>query len=205
MPLTDNPKHTAMKSTIKITLVLISAIWISSAQAADCKAEKPAAELTIEDLQGLYECLRPSMIKGYQKKGHEIANAYTNWQSASIAPQAPGMHSGQYLMTYVNPTGYDQYVQFNTDGTAMPTGTVIAKEAFSISKKGKIKIGPLLFMEKVGLDAAPETGGWKYTGIKSNGKKLKVKDKDFCHACHLAWPGQDFQGYPVPAVRATSG
>lgn len=193
-----------MKSMIRISFVLISAIWISSAQAA-CKAEKPAAELTIEDLQGLYECLRPDMVKGYQKKDHEIAAAYTDWKAASIAPQAPGMHSGQYLMTYINPTGYDQYIQFNTDSTAMPAGTVIAKEAFSISSRGKVKIGPLLFMEKVGMDAAPETGGWQYSGIKKNGKNLKVDAKGFCHACHQAWPGQDSLGYPVPAVRATSG
>ena len=191
-----------MKSIAKLLLILISAGWITNAYAAKCTVDKPAAELSIEDLQGLYECLRPKLVSGYQKKGNEIAAAYTDWKAASTAPQAPGMHSGQYLMTYVNPTGFDQYVKFSTDGTEMPVGTVIAKEAFTIKSSGKTKKGPLLFMEKVGKDAAPDTGGWKYTGIKPNGKKLKVDAKGFCHACHQAWPGQDYLGYPVPAVRA---
>ncbi|MFT7661562.1 MAG: hypothetical protein ACI89S_002687, partial [Gammaproteobacteria bacterium] len=164
-----------------------------------------AAEMSIEDLSALYECLRPSLIKGYQKKGNELALAYTGWKGASTAPQAPGMHSGQYLMTYVNDIGYDDYVKFTTDGANMPVGTIIAKEAFSIKSSGKTSKGPLLFMEKVGLDAAPDTGGWKYSGLKAkNGKGLKVDAKGFCHGCHQAWPGQDFLGYPVEAVRASA-
>ena len=130
--------------------------------------------------------------------------AYTDWKAASIAPQAPGMHSGQYLMTYVNPVGYDQYIKYANDGTAMPEGTIIAKEAFTITKKGKIKKGPLLFMEKVGMGERPDTAGWKYSGLKANGKKLKVKEAGFCHACHKAWPGQDYLGFPVEAVRIKS-
>jgi len=194
-----------MKSIAKILALLISISWITSGYAADCKPEKPAAELTVEDLQSLYKCLRPELVKGYQKKGNAIAAVYTEWQAASTAPQAPGMHSGQYLMTYVNPVGYEQYIKFSTDGAEMPIGTVIAKEAFSITAKGKVKNGPLLFMEKVETAEAPDTAGWKYSGIKPKGKKLKVDAKGFCHACHQAWPGQDYLGYPVPGVRATSG
>lgn len=193
-----------MKLAIKLTLALIVMAWMNGAYAAKCKAPKPAEQMSIEDLGTLYECLRPKLVSGYQKKGNKIAAAYTDWQAASTAPQAPGVHSGNYLMTYVNPVGFEQYTKYNTDSTAMPVGTVIAKEAFTIKKKGSTKKGPLLFMEKVGLDAAPDTGGWKYSGIKPNGKKLKVDGKGFCHACHQAWPQQDFLGYPVEAVRVKS-
>ena len=192
-----------MKIIANLVLILIAMAWITPGHAADCKVDKKAADLTIDDLKTLYECVRPDLVEGYQKKKKEKALAYTDWKAASSAPQAPGMHSGQYLMTYVNPVGYDQYIQYNTDGTEMPVGTIIAKEAFTIKKKGTIKKGPLLFMEKVGLEAAPKTGGWKYSGLKPNGKKLKVKEEGFCHACHQAWPGQDFMGYPVEAVRIT--
>ena len=193
-----------MKTALKLTFVMIALSFTGNVYAASCKAPKAAAEMTIEDLGVLYECLRPKLVAGYKKKSNKIAMAYTDWQAASTAPQAPGMHSGQYLMTYVNPVGYDQYVKFNTDSTEMPVGTVIAKEAFTIKKSGKTKKGPLLFMEKVGKDVAPDTAGWKYSGIKPNGKRLKVDAKGFCHACHQAWPGQDYMGYPVPAVRAAS-
>jgi len=171
--------------------------------ADECTVSRPAAELTIEDLQDVYKCLQPGLVAGYQKGDNAIAQAYTAWQAASIAPQAPGMHSGQYLMTYVNPVGYDQYVQFNTDGTPVPVGTQIAKEAFTITADGRVQKGPLLFMEKVGDEQRPDTAGWKYSGIKNNGKNLKVDEKGFCHACHQAWPNQDYMGYPVPAVRVT--
>ena len=190
-----------MKIVANIALIFLAMVWVTPGHAADCKADKPAADLTIEDLSALYECIRPGLIEGYQKKGKERALAYTDWKPASSAPQAPGMHSGQYLMTYVNSVGFDQYVKYATDGTELPVGTLIAKEAFTIKKKGKIKKGPLLFMEKVGLENAPKTGGWKYSGLKPNGKTLKVKEEGFCHACHQAWPGQDFLGYPVEAVR----
>lgn len=190
-----------MNNFLKFVLLLSAAVWLTPSHAADCKASKPFGEMTVPDLQALYECLRPELIKGYQKRDNAIAAAYIDWNAASIAPQAPGMHSGQYLMTYVNPIGFDQYVKYRTEGNEMPVGTIIAKEAFTIKKTGKISKGPLLFMEKVGLEDASETAGWKYSGIKPNGKKLKVKAKDFCHACHQAWPGNDFLGYPLEAVR----
>ncbi len=190
-----------MKTVANLVLLVIAMVWVTPGHAADCKVDKPAADLTLEELDTLYECVRPDLIKGYQKKKKEKALAYTDWKAASTTPQAPGTHSGQYLMTYVNPVGFDQYIQYNTDSTEMPNGTIIAKEAFTITKKGKIKKGPLLFMERVGLEAAPKTGGWKYSGLKPNGKKLKVKAAGFCHACHQAWPHQNFMGYPVEAVR----
>ncbi len=192
-----------MKNTVKL-LTAALLLSTSSAYAADCKAPKAAADMSVEDLSTLYECLRPSLLEGYQKKENELAMAYTDWKAASSAPQAPGMHSGQYLMTYVNDEGYDAYTQYATSDVAMPVGTQIAKEAFTIKANGSVKKGPLLFMEKVGMDAAPDTGGWKYSGLKPKGKKLKVDEKGFCHACHQAWPGQDYLGYPVQKVRISA-
>ena len=174
-----------------------------SASATACVVPKSKADLTVGDLKSLYDCKRPELVAGYQSKDHEIAAKYTAWQAASQAPQAPGMHSQQYLMTYVNPVGFAEYTRFATNDASMPVGTVIAKEAFTI-KGDRVKHGPLLFMEKVGQDLAPQTGGWRYFGIKPNGSTLKVDGKGFCHACHQSWPGQDFLGYPVPAVRVVS-
>ncbi|MGR3984754.1 MAG: cytochrome P460 family protein [Gammaproteobacteria bacterium] len=174
--------------------------------AAECKPGKNPAQMSHAEMRAHYDCFRPGLAAGYQKRGkNPIAMAYTDWQAASTAPAAPGFHSGQHLMTYVNPLGYASYVAFQAQGANMPAGTLIAKENFSFKKNGKLKKGPLLMMEKVGLDAAPDTGGWIYSGVKPNGKKLKVDQKGFCHACHQAWPGQDFLGYPIPAVRVSSG
>ncbi len=137
-----------MKILSKLLIVLLATTWMGAASAAKCTAPKPAAEMSIEDLSALYECLRPKLIKGYQKKGKKLAMAYTDWKAASIAPQAPGMHSGQYLMTYVNDIGYDEYVKFATSGAEMPVGTIIAKEAFSIKSSGKTSKGPYCLWKK---------------------------------------------------------
>ena len=195
-----------MKSFATLASVLIIAAFAAGpAYAAECMAEKDPKEMTQDEMRAVYDCLRPELIKGYQKKGkNAIAMAYTDWKAVSTVPAAPGVHSGQHLMTYVNPVGYAAYVEFKTEGANMPVGTLIAKEDFSFRKNGKVKKGPLLMMEKVGLDKAPDTGGWIYTGVKPNGKKLKVDQKEFCHACHQAYPGQDFLGYPIKEVRVSS-
>ena len=186
-------------------MFILSAFYAGTSYAADCSASKDPKELTQVEMRAIYDCIRPELIKGYQKKGkNPIAMAYTDWKAASMVPAAPGVHSGQHLMTYVNPVGYDEYVAFKTEGASMPVGTLIAKEAISFKKSGKVVKGPLLMMEKVGMDQAPDTGGWLYTGVKPNGKKLKVDQKGFCHACHQAYPGQDSLGYPIPDVRVSA-
>ncbi len=186
-------------STLAASIIFgISAMAPSYAE--DCLAPKAAAELSAEEMQILYDCLHPKFVAAFGKKDHEVGAAYGDWKAVSKQPAAPGVHSGQHLMTYVNDVGYDQYIKYNTDGTEMPIGTVIAKENFKIKDSGKIEWGALLVMTKVG-DEAAETGGWIYSGVKTKGKKLKVDAKGFCHGCHIAYPGQDFLGYPIPEMR----
>lgn len=193
-----------MKSTKLICMIsLIGLFSMNSAYAAKCVAPKAGPELSADEMTELYNCLQPKFAKAYAKKGDEVGSVYSSWKPGSIRPAAPGVHSGQYLMTYVNDIGYDQYVEYRTDGSQMPIGTVIAKENFTIKSSGKIKFGPLLVMTKVG-DEAADTRGWLYTGLKPNGKTLKVDAKGFCHACHQAYPTQDFQGYPVPDARVVN-
>ncbi len=177
--------------------------FIAQVNAAECVPAKAGPELSADEMTELHNCLHPLFIESYGKKGHEIGSVYGDWKPVSLRPAAPGVHSGQYLMTYVNDVGYDQYIKYATDGSAMPVGTIIAKENFTIKDSGKIKWGPLLTMTKVG-DEAADTGGWVYGGVKPKGKTLKVDGKGFCHACHQAFPTQDFQGYPIPESRLTA-
>ena len=192
-----------MKRAVFAVVILMGFGAFIPAHAAKCKAPKPGPELSAEEMTELYNCLQPKFQEAYAKKGSEVGTAYSSWKAGSTHPAAPGVHSGQYLMTYVNDVGYDQYVQYKSDGSEMPVGTVIAKENFTIKDSGKIKYGPLLIMTKVG-DSAPDTGGWEYSGVKPSGKVLKVDGPGFCHACHQAYPTQDFQGYPVPEARVTA-
>ncbi len=187
-----------------LALITLGFIASNATYAASCTAPKAPKDLSTEEMQAVYDCLHPKLVEGYAKKGNTFGTAYSGWKAASTLPGAPGVHSGQHLMTYVNDVGYDQYVEFRTDKSEMPVGTVIAKENFEIKDSGKIKIGALLLMEKVGIDQAPETAGWRYSGVKKNGKNLKVDEKGFCHACHQAYPHQDYQGYPILDKRVSS-
>ncbi len=189
-----------MKNLSVLAALLFIGAAVAPALAGDCTAPKAAAQLSAAQMTALYECLHPGFVAAYGQRGHAVGAAYGDWKPASLGPAAPGVHSGQYLMTYVNDIGYDQYIKYSTDSTPMPVGTVIAKENFTIRANGKIKWGALLIMTKVG-DAAADTGGWVYSGVKPKGKKLKVDGKGFCHACHAAYAHQDFLGYPVAQMR----
>jgi len=61
----------------------------------------------------------------------------------------------------------------------------------------------LFIMTNVGLDDAPDTGGWLYSGVQPNGKPLKFKQA-FCHDCHVGWESQDALAYPLEEVRVSA-
>ncbi len=184
--------------TVFGTIFALSVWYSTPGFAAKCQAPDLSGDVSEAQMSEFYSCIQPKLQAGYGKKGSEVGTAYVDWKQASKFPAAPGVHSGQHLMTYVNAAGYDAYVKY--DGGAAPVGTVIAKESFTIKSKGKWKKGPLLIMTKVG-DSASATGGWEYTGVKPNGKKLSVDGPGFCHACHQAYAHQDSLGYPIPNAR----
>lgn len=183
-----------------VAAAAFAALAAAPASAAECVAPKPADELSGAEIQEIYDCIRDSMVAGYQKGGDEVAMAYTGWKAASKLPAKPGFHGERFLMTFVNDVGYDTYVQFRDDGVKMPVGTIVAKESFKVGKGNKVKRGPLFIMTKVADAEAPDTGGWIYGGILPNGKTMKFK-QSFCHDCHGNWDTQDSLGYPVEDVR----
>lgn len=193
-----------MKKIIGSLLVLGALGGLSTPAYAACALPegKKVEDLSQEELNTHYQCSRDELVKSYQKKGNELALKYTEWKPVATGPAKPGVHSNRYLMTYVNPIGYDLYVQYKVGADVeFPIGTVAAKESYKIKSSGKLKKGPLLVMTKVGNEAAPKTDGWVYSGVKGSGATFKVSQK-FCHNCHQAWTGtQDSLGYPVESVR----
>lgn len=155
-------------------------------------------EISGEKLIALYEKERPGLIADYQSQGNAYAKAYTSYRTASTLPANPGVHSGRYMMTYVNDVGYDKYVEFGAG--PMPIGTIIAKESFKIRPNGDFFPYTLFIMEKVGVEITPETGGWIYDRIYRDGKPAGA-NQEFCHSCHVAFSNQDSLGYPVNIAR----
>lgn len=187
-------------------LVAVGVAGVERAHAA-CGVDKPRADMTFEDAQDVWECLKDDLYAGYNRGPKRWIPAafvkdYRDWRMASTLPADPGVHSGRYLLTYVNDAGYDAYTDFKDDGTAaIPAGAVIAKESFSISDAGEVTKGPLFFMQKVEAGASPKTDDWHYMMVNPNGAPAAVNVYTACNECHMAFAHQGGLGYPVPEVR----
>jgi cytochrome P460 len=182
-----------------ISATLIGFSGTAFAQAA-CSTTTPKDDLTDAQVVELYECIKEALREGYTAAGDERATAYQSWGSASTVPGGIGNHGSRFLTTFVNDIGYLEYVKFKDEDAKMPVGTVIAKESFNVGKKGKVKRGPLFFMEKVAAGEADEFGNWVYSALQPKGKTMKIKQK-FCSDCHSLYSGQDNLGYPEEDYR----
>ncbi len=158
------------------------------------------AALTDAEADDIYRTARASLIAGYQKGDNEIADEYPDWKAASTLPARPGVHSGRYMMTYVNDIGHEGYVEYGNQNVDLPIGTKIAKESFKIKEDSGFFPAPLFTMEKMGDDIAPDTDGWFYGRVNKDGRKMGTSQK-FCHSCHEAFSTQDSLGYPVKRAR----
>lgn len=177
---------------------------------ADCSLTIPRDDMTNTDAQAVYECLAEAMEAGYWKGDkrwipEEFVAQYRDWAAASTLPAEPGVHSGRFLFTYVNPVGAEQYLKFADEGVAMPVGSVIAKESFSIDDDGKAKAGPLFLMQKAAGGASPKTNDWYYMAVQPNGKPMAVDVFKACNECHEAYADSDYMAYPEEDVRNTGG
>ena len=180
---------------------LFAGMAMSSAAHADCTTEVKKADLNNEQVQSLYDCIKSELREGYASKGVDLTSDYAGWKAAATLPAAPGVHGKRFLMTFVNDTGFEEYVKYSDERGPMPVGSILAKESFNVSKKGKVKKGPLFFMTKVAAGGdAEKFGNWVYAAVTPKGKAMKVK-QGFCHGCHEAFEDQDAMGYPAEEVR----
>ncbi len=158
------------------------------------------ADISAAAVNELYETSRTALMAGYQQGDNPIAAEYASWEGTATGPAAPGVHSKRYMMTYVNTVGHSEYIKYSSQNPTMPIGTKIAKESFTVKGEGEFRPGPLFTMEKVSADEAPDTNGWLYARVNTNGRPMRTSQK-FCHSCHEAFSTQDSLGYPVRQVR----
>ncbi|NKB50713.1 MAG: recombinase [Rhizobiaceae bacterium] len=192
-----------MKKLIAAGALLTGLSVSSAAFAADCSTDVKKDDLSDEQVQSLYDCIKTELREGYASKGGELTAEYSSWKAASTLPAAPGVHSKRFLFTFVNDIGFDEYVKYSDERGPMPVGSIIAKESFNVSKKGKVKKGPLFFMTKAAAGGeADKYGNWVYAAFSTKGKVMKIK-QSFCHDCHKAFEDQDALGYPVEDYRVS--
>lgn len=187
-------------------LLALTAIAPAGAQDSDCRADGPGNALSGEEVQSLYECFAGTLFEGYNSGDNagapdDYISGYRDWILASSFPAAPGFHGGRFLVTWVNDTGADAYLEYAED-PMIPAGTVIAKESFGIGDDGSPQPGPLFLMEKAAPGSSPETDDWFYMTVSPNGQTIAMDVVTACSACHQgSYSHQGGLGYPVDDAR----
>ena len=185
---------------------LASVAHASDVVDGDCNVLKPTDELTYEEASAVYACISDELLAGYQTGDKrwvpaEFVNDYRSWTPASTLPANPGFHGERYLLTFVNDAGAAEYIKYEAERGPMPEGTVIAKESFGIGDDGKVKPGPLFFMQKAAAGASPKTNDWYYMAVAANGTPMGVNVFTACNECHEGFADSDYLGYPVEEAR----
>lgn len=197
-----------MTKTLR-TLAAAAAIlsFAPVAQAAPCDPGKDGNDLTFEEAQTVYDCIAAELAAGYMKGDKKWIPAgyvadYRNWTPVNTLPANPGVHGGRFLLTWVNDVGAEEYLKYKEEDVSIPAGTVIAKESFAVTEKGKVQSGPLFIMEKRTAGVSPETDDWYYMMVAPNGVPQAVPVMTACSECHQGNYGyQGGLGYPDPEVR----
>ena len=199
-------KFTAISASLALFLTGCAATSDQSAKHADCTASKPGDELTFAEANVVYECIADALHAGYKKGEKRWVNAdhvngYRGWVQASTVPANPGWHTERFLMTWVNQTGAAEYLKY-AENPNIPVGTVLAKESFSVTDSGKVKKGPLFFMEKAAAGSSPKTDDWYYTMVSAKGVPQGINTIVACAECHQGnFSAQGGLGYPVEEAR----
>ncbi|QFT29656.1 hypothetical protein FIV00_04130 [Labrenzia sp. THAF82] len=186
---------------------VFATLLISATAHAACDVDKPGYELSGDEAESVYDCLKADLQAGYREGpkrwiSEDFVNDYPGWTKASAFPAAPGFHGGRFLVTYVNAIGADEYLKYKPEDVQVPAGTKIAKESFAINDDGKVSKGPLFLMEKVRAGTSPETGDWYYMMVAPNGAPQAVNVVTACSECHLEnFSEQGGLGYPVEDAR----
>lgn len=151
-------------------------------------------EVSAEEAEAAYDCIREELAKGYSGSGRATAAAYGDWTRYNSAPYQSGTHGSRYVNNYANGKAAD-YGKFE-DAGILPVGSIVAKDSFVVTSSGKVAPGPLFTMEKMKSGFRADSGDWKYALIMPNGTVMgETNGKgaqmvEFCIGCHAA-AGED--------------
>ena len=159
------------------------------------KIERPA-HLKSSDANAIYDSIVEQMADGYAQSGNSFAQDYRNWRQDNNAPYLSAGHGNRFLNNYGNNIAKG-YLKLRR-GQEMPTGSVLAKDSFTVTDTDDIFAGALFLMEKLTTNSNPATGDWRYVMIMPDGSIFgdsAVADDtsmQFCHDCHKRVKTRDF-------------
>lgn len=160
--------------------------------------ENPA-DLEQQEAQAIYEDLMDRMAQGYAISRLDIIKGYQSWTRYNTAPYISATHGSRFVNNYANETG----ASYGTmkEGEVLPAGTVLAKDAITITEDGKRLPGAMFVMDKLAAGASPKTADWRYVVVNPDGSLFgdttgdDPQLVDYCHTCHEQVADRDYTFY----------
>lgn len=168
------------------------------------RLDRPAA-LDDANAEAIYRQLRDRMRDQFARSGLAAAADYQGWRRHNRAPYRSATHGERFVNNYGNSAASDY-----GSGARMPTGAVLAKDAFTVTRDGQIHPATLALMEKMPPGFDPVGHDWRYALILPEGDIVgqtgDVGDEQvrFCRDCHRAAAETDFLFLVPDRFRAES-
>jgi hypothetical protein len=159
-----------------------------------------------DEMQALYDCLRPLMLEAYGPGDHPASGQWGGWEHFSTRAYVSDTHGGRYVHNAANDVAAEDYGRYE-DVDEIPGGSILAKPSFTVAPDGETALGPLFLMEKMAEGWNSDTADWRYAMINADGSTFGVtggQNSDgmtFCHECHVAGQDSDYLLFLPEAFR----
>jgi hypothetical protein len=145
------------------------------------------ARLSAADAVSIYDRIRDDMVAAYRLSQDPVTDQYYTWRRYNQTPYLSATHGNRYINNYAN----GQAKPYGRKGEApMPVGAVLAKDSFTVTRRGDVFTGPLFVMEKMPPGFSAAARDWRYTMIMPDGSLFGTTDGEggdrveFCARCH---------------------
>ncbi len=155
------------------------------------------ANITPSRAEEIYQAIRHRMRDRYAQSGDPLFSAYQDWKRFTRQPYRAGSHGERFVHHYVNEPA-EIYGDYEKAGP-LPTGSIVIKDSFTVTKRGQVMFGPLFLMEKMSDGFRSAAGTWRFMMLRPDGSVVGLTGGTneaavrFCAECHArAGAEQDF-------------
>ena len=145
------------------------------------------ARLSDADALSIYDRIRDDMVAAYRLSRDPVAPQFYRWRRYNSVPYLSATHGDRYINNYANAKAK---AYGRAGGGPLPTGAVLAKDSFTVTRQGDVFTGSLFIMEKMPPGFSVTSRDWRYTMIMPDGSLFGAtggegsKRVEFCATCH---------------------
>lgn len=193
-----------------ISTIALCVLFSPQARSQVTDLARPKQHLSIErprvvsdaEALSIYQNVRERMHASYLHAELPAIAGLCEWPLYNRVPYLSATHGQRYVNNYANALAraYGRYEQAGP----MPVGAVLAKDSFTVTRRGEVFAGALFVMEKMPAGFNPESHDWRYTMVMPDGSLFGTTKGDgservaFCISCHEAVTERHHQMFFVP-------